>query len=146
MIVSLYITVASGLAHAVARIATGLLHLVGVDAVREGCCIVYRGRCMVVASECSGIRSLCAITATMLLGGMLWRYGAARTAMIVIVGALMAVVCNIVRVAACVLSPAIHDLTGYVAYGAALVGTLVIDSMMVTPRLAAGGSPSQEGV
>lgn len=141
----LVITVASGLAHAVASLATGLLNLVGVAAARDGCRIVYRGRCMVVADECSGVRSLFAITGTTLLAGILWRYGAGRTAMLVMAGALMAVACNVVRVAACVLFPSIHDLAGYAAYGVALVGTLLIDSTMATLRRAAVNSPSQEG-
>lgn len=121
-------SIVDGLAHAVATLVTGLLHLVGVDVAREGCRIAYRGRCLVVASECSGIRSLCAITVTMLLAGLLWRYGVGRTIGLVAMGAAAAIVFNVLRVASCVVFPAAHDLSGYVAFGAALGATFWMDS------------------
>ena len=121
--------IVDGFAHVVAAWATWLLQLVGVDAACEGCRIACRGRCMVVAAECSGIRSLCAITATMLLAGLLWRYGVGRIVGLVAVGAVMAVACNVLRVATCVVCPAVHDLSGYVAFGAALGTTLFVDGL-----------------
>ena len=120
------------LARVEAILASALLHGCGVEVACRGAIIEHQGRVCVVAAECSGVRSICAIAATVLLAGLLWHYSASRIVAMILVAAILAAALNAVRIAISVVCPVAHDYLGYVAFFAALCGVSCIDTMAQT--------------
>jgi EpsI family protein len=82
------------------RIATGLLHAIGVPALREGTNILLASHTIVVLRECSGVNQLIALTAMVLPASYLWLDTNARRAALLCFAVAVSYVGNGIRIAA----------------------------------------------
>src|SRR5215471_8968210 len=80
------------------RIATGLLHVVGVPALQDGTKIALPMVTLEVLRECSGVNQLFAVVAMSLPAGYVWLTGLRRRAILVGLAVVGAYVSNGVRI------------------------------------------------
>jgi EpsI family protein len=82
-----------------ARIALGILHPVGIPALREGTRLVLPSVTLDVLRECSGVNQLVAIVAMTLPAGVLWLNTLSRRFALVVIAIFTAYVSNGLRIA-----------------------------------------------
>ena len=81
------------------KIATGLLHLIGIPALRQGTNILMATHTIVVLRECSGVNQLIALTAMVLPAAYLWLDTNARRAALLSFAVAVSYVGNGIRIA-----------------------------------------------
>jgi EpsI family protein len=81
------------------KIATGLLRLVGIPALRDGTNILLASHTIVVLRECSGVNQLIALTAMVLPASYLWLDSNVRRAMLLCSAVVISYIGNGIRIA-----------------------------------------------
>ena len=104
------LVVVQNLMRAVAAINVSILNLVGVPALQHGNVIEVGSGLMGVEEACSGVRSLQATLMISLFLGELYYFTVGRRVLLVVAGALLAFICNVVRTALLVWIGAKHGL------------------------------------
>jgi exosortase len=91
--------VVQNLMRAVATINVALVNLAGIPALQHGNVIEVKSGLIGIEEACSGVRSLQATLMISLFLGELYSFNVARRALLVIAGAALAFVCNVIRTA-----------------------------------------------
>src|ERR1043166_7700470 len=100
--------VIQNLMRAVSAINVSLLNVAGIPALQRGNVIEIGTGLIGIEEACSGVRSFQATLMISLFLGELYSFNAARRVLLVIAGALLAFVCNLIRTAILVFSGAKH--------------------------------------
>src|SRR5207253_10116771 len=91
--------VVQNLMRAVTGINVALLNVVGIPALQLGNAIEVGAGLIGIEEACSGVRSLQATLMVSLFLGELYAFTASRRLILIVIGALLAFVCNVVRTA-----------------------------------------------
>lgn len=100
--------ITQNLMHAVTLINVSLLQLLGIPALQHGNVIEVGSGLIGIEEACSGVRSLQATLMISLFLGELYSFNASRRVLLVIAGAVLAFVCNVIRTALLVWTGANH--------------------------------------
>jgi exosortase/archaeosortase family protein len=127
--------VTSVLAHISAALTAAILQAAGFAVARHGTVILHGGRAIAVVAECSGARSLIAITGVILLACLLGWIRRSHAIWLLAVGMAASVACNVARCCVTVLWPGLHDIAGYIAFATVLATVLATDAhLSLKPR------------
>jgi len=130
------------------RVGVGVLELGGIPAVREGNVIVLENATLEVAEACSGIRSLISLATLALFFGDLGRQGPTTRTIVAAAVVPISVFANGLRVAGAggaahyfgpeAAAGALHDLTGWTAFGLSVALLVVIERSLHVLRRRGG--------
>ena len=123
-----------------AQVATALINMLGVSAVREGSVIKTLHAYVVVEDPCSGIRSLIALIAVGALMAYFSRLSRVRKTVLFLSSMPLAIITNIVRITVVSLASEIygmefatgkfHDLMGMMVFVLAFLGLMFVTNML----------------
>jgi exosortase len=138
----IYFNIALPLQNIAARVASGVLHGVGVPLTRDGNTLLLPGATLEVADACSGIRSLTVLLALGALWAFLEKGKPVRRALLFVSTVPLAVLGNAVRVTLTALGVylagpwiaegAAHETMGLVVFAVTLAGLYLLSKLLRT--------------